>query len=334
MSSAAIAGAGAGLAFHPDVKRKVKEFIWSEEIKKEINERRDRIKEKWGINVYFTPVDKLEMKDGYGGSELSPLQQRDSLEWIEHELTKYPPMFFKENVDIQYIRIVNCLKTKREDSANGFAALHYETSPSKQGINLGYRSKSHDFLKFEDVDRSRFAGTFHHELFHRFDYMTPIDNAEVWAPLNPEGQKAYYRDSKERKEIKLKKGFSDTYGQENEYEDKAVIYSRMMKNYKKLAEYCQKNDEILGRKVEFLKGILFHGTYGLMDEEYWQTDKSKIDEQYFKRKAEEIISLSYEEMLERYNKLVRDLPEDQRKPFPMREDDFEGFKKMLRSYYP
>jgi hypothetical protein len=118
---------------------------------------------------------------------------------------------------------------------------------------------------------------FHHELFHAIDYRDDLSHYidPTWTKLNGPGFH-YNADLAfvdmppfdHRNVADAEPGFIDTYAMQNPYEDKATVYASLIVRYRETLDQC-KSDEILQRKVQYMKDLLlkFHPSF---DDGFWQ----------------------------------------------------------------
>jgi hypothetical protein len=112
---------------------------------------------------------------------------------------------------------------------------------------------------------------FHHELFHAIDYRDDLSHYidPHWTKLNEPGFH-YNADIAfvdmppfdHRDVDAAEPGFIDTYAMQNPYEDKATVYASLLVRYNQTLDRC-KSDDILQRKVEYMKDLLlkFHPSF-------------------------------------------------------------------------
>jgi hypothetical protein len=276
MGAAAELTAGKVLASKSDKHEK------EDDMEKDVWQKLREIKDKYGIRVYFTPIDRIEMQKGKGGFELTLEAQIEVLGLIDYELGKYPPSLLSKS-PLMNIRVVHSLRSDQEFT-EGLSQY------SAQTITLNYVSSEGMDQKWREIFKDSFLTAFHHEIFHqliekgKFEF----EKYQDWPSLNPFGVKSYKNSfdwAGDEKLILKEGGFVNSYSLTDEMEDRAEIFAFLMTKYNLMLEKCT-TDKFLEGKINYMKKILMEDSGGLMDGEYWNRIKHDIPigEYYFQKK--------------------------------------------------
>lgn len=306
-----------------------------EEIERQITELREKLRSERGIEIDFSPVFPNEAEEGFQGIALESLiEKRDVCESVAKTLDLYPPFMHKET-GLSIIRVMNDLKaedwnsytnsSKTVDPAGmtasqeGVMYFEYkEDNPidpvrSKEG-EARYASK-----------QERMSSILNHELFHfiensdffyRDDYEynqgylleTRGHDYEVDkmppAPYNGEIN-SLVRLNKISPEVadQLRedtRGFARRYGKASFAEDRATVVEALYD--RKLAAGRLEEDEVLAKKMKFMKRYYFERSRGLMNHNYWDlvhnpAADSELVANYLKVQADILTSMSDEALL-------------------------------------
>ncbi len=146
--------------------------------------------------------------------------------------------------------------------------------------------------KFGWSEKEPFKETLHHELFHGIfnvvDESSGHQFSDAWVSLS--GEADFHTNPKEDKP-----GFISEYEQLDSNEDFSETASAMMNNAENIFDKIEKDAE-LKKKVEFLKNLMFQRSFGLCNEEYWNSlRKGNPPSDFFTKRKAYLLSLNLEQ---------------------------------------
>ncbi len=258
---------GAGTAYLavnsvPGVSHFVEESVSEEEISREVEKLKNALEELYSISIDFDSLDN----QFESGSNLSLIEQRDTLRILERALAQYPKSFIK-STKLRNVHVVNNYLRKGLPFTAGLT--HEHENPDSGRMLLNYNDLFSK-LTLTELFPSHIPNTFHHELYHLND-----DHAEsgknknefntVWKKEHEENNGgAYVAGSLFREE-----GFPSAYARTSPSEHRAVIAEFLFSDYKGLMEMAT-TDVALQHSIEKVKQEFSDKTNGLMDKDYWR----------------------------------------------------------------
>jgi hypothetical protein len=294
LKRAAAAAAGAALAYERRhrIGEILEETLAPDNLARSIEEKRNHIRGRYGFAVTVGHISReelaLEFREGsvsatYVTAEEPSLgQQRDGVNWLLHDLAKYPPECVR-NFNLKEMRLVADLwhyMQRRDKEAFVDGRIGGISDKDKKFIALDVKTA----FSLYSVD-TWFAwhglGAFVHELHHRADEeLSPESDDEEWVKLNPHGWFDYVHDLAYVSD-EYETGFATSRGRYAVYEDQAEV-ARVLMNEPARTVARAESDSVLAAKVAFIKRRYFEWSDGRMDEQYWKDlAAGKVDEAYW-----------------------------------------------------
>ena len=320
-----IAGAGLGGVAINDGERILGETLNRKKEEAALAKARERLRNEFGVEVDFSPLQPLEKEEEWlsGESVEHLVEKRRVCEALIDAFAIYPPVIYKKESYISIVRVMDDLKLITDgtpENIHGLAeaegVLHLRHI-EKDGVLPISRRGFFGQVGRKNLDKAGFIGTFHHELFHDLDDIGNeewVANTRGVSPQMSTGALVYmYREeldklannntiTKSEKDAALKElqGFAYDDGKENPEEDRATIAELLLSAPEELGA-PERMDQVLSKKISFIKKFCFQKSRGIMDEGYWETIRhakgnSEIVARYHKERAEALARLSLDEL--------------------------------------
>lgn len=277
------------LVLGPTAKNIAESFVVAPSLEEEIERDRGFIKQRYGVEVDFTPQE---------GTPLITAEKRDVLSWLRGELAKYPPNFYQHFHTLKKFQVFNDIYIG-EDLVGGYVndpGSFDSASSAYKEVDRIILAKKIGFLNVNNffgwTNDDNFKKTFHHELLHFTDFFSfvfkegGIGNWPSSKPGDPfsgyVGDK--YKSFERRHLFSPPAGFIRVYGMKNIFEDRATVAEVLLTDPKRLKKMTI-NDPLLSKKVADLKQRFYKISNGKMDEQYWQDlEHGNVKEGYWDKK--------------------------------------------------
>ncbi|KKW20043.1 MAG: hypothetical protein UY63_C0002G0002 [Parcubacteria group bacterium GW2011_GWA2_51_10] len=325
---AAVVGAGKQVAEN-DGERILGETISREQEEVALAKARERLRNDFGIEVDFSPLQPHEKEEhGLQGERVEyVVEKRRVCEALLDAFAYYPPVIYKKEAFISIVRVMDSLTLEGESAreriqgiADVEGVLHLQHIEHEGVFPLARRGPLGQ-LGRENLDKEEFIRTFHHELFHELDdiddaewieqtrgslsgdisvaqlpylYREELDKVVKNPAISPEERSAARSESVNNSPI----GFATDDGRDNPWEDKATIAEFLLGDPGQFGS-PESRDPVLAKKIKFVEKFYFLKSRGIIDEGYWETIRrakgnSEMAARYHKERSRTLALLSDE----------------------------------------
>lgn len=285
------------------------ETIEKETLEHELTALREKLRQERGVEIDFSPSFPQEVSDGLTSEPVEYLiEKRDICEALMQAFALYPH-FVHTQTNLSIIRIENNLKLheheegeEKERDIAGLASrddgvMHVEYNELRPHIpndDAWVRDKIEKFFPNSPEEKQEWTRSiFHHELAHFIEGDDSVNDEQYsretrgfwYNETLPENyvQTLYVGELKflvkrntitEEQMTQLKQkyaGFARSYGKANFREDRATIAEALMTRGGSLGELQERaqTDEVLRKKITFMKKLYLKKSCGLIGETYW-----------------------------------------------------------------
>ncbi|HBX53263.1 MAG: hypothetical protein A2275_07185 [Bacteroidetes bacterium RIFOXYA12_FULL_35_11] len=255
-------------------------------VKEKINSIISQLQKKYAISFVYDSIPTASWKDVNYSKTKTKGEYKELLSYLKifsEEFNKYPPSLVKRS-NLKYVAFVRILR---------YGEQHRSALPDayKEILFLdvlqGWNRKIYEGRKFKYYIKH----TLHHEFYHMVEQEINGNlyyKDSVWNSFNPtnfeygKGGAALYPDLKKLKRRKLFKsrlfsvshpctGLITKYSGSALEEDKAEVFTSLfIKREIRKVKRCIKNDEVIAKKVNYMKQFLLRHCKE-MDDNYWNS---------------------------------------------------------------